>query len=69
MSAEISFHFFVSDNPTHGTIAKPASACLTADAFFDAALSAWRIGSGKQDPVIIALRLSWDGAKRLSVVP
>lgn len=67
--SEISFHFFLSDDPAHGAIAKPISACLTPDAFFDAALSAWRIGCGRQDPIIIALKVSWDGAKRLSVVP
>ncbi|MCJ1250667.1 hypothetical protein MMC30_007895 [Trapelia coarctata] len=67
-SAEINFHFFLSDDPTHGAIAKPASACLTPEAFFNAALLAWKIGSRKQDPVILAVKLSWEGAKRVTVV-
>lgn len=66
---EISFHFYLSNDPAHGAIAKPISACLTPDAFFGAALSAWGIGCGSPDPVIIALKVSWDGAKRLNVVP
>ncbi|MCJ1473479.1 hypothetical protein MMC13_002130 [Lambiella insularis] len=67
---EITFHFFLSD-PALGAVAHSASSCDTANAFFNAALAAWKLTAGKQyqEPVIAGLKASWEGAKRAIVVP
>ncbi|MCJ1381982.1 hypothetical protein MMC17_005094 [Xylographa soralifera] len=65
LSARIKFHFFLFE-PNLGTIARPASTCDSADAFFDAALAAWKITASDEQlkPNITGVTVSWDGAKR-----
>lgn len=67
---ETTFHFFLSD-PTLGAVAHSASTCDTANAFFDAALAAWKLTASKQqqEPVLVGLKVSWDGGKRPAVLP
>ena len=64
-SAHITFYFFLSMSDL-GAIARRASTCDSADAFFAAALTAYRITAANQrvGPGILGVTVSWDGAKR-----
>jgi len=65
---DISFNFFSSD-PSLGAISKPASVCNTLELFFDTALSAWNITGSKTSESVVAVKVSWTGAKWSLMVP
>ncbi|MCJ1245561.1 hypothetical protein MMC30_002765 [Trapelia coarctata] len=67
-ASEIDFHFFLSDLSL-GAIHKPASACSTADLFFEAAATSFKTTYPEgQEPVIAAVGVSWNGARWPRVV-
>ncbi|MCJ1393476.1 hypothetical protein MMC18_006351 [Xylographa bjoerkii] len=65
LGARIKFHFFLSDSKL-GAIARAASMCNSANAFFDAARAAWKVAASdkRQESDIVGVTVSWEGAKR-----
>lgn len=58
-ASETGFHFFVSDSSL-GAIRKEASACDTAELFFEAALASFKITCQQgEEPVVAAVKVSW----------